>query len=579
MKPKLMKALRLFLFVVIILICTENAGASADGSIVKPFSVSDAIRLQDSGKYWVQGFIVGCVKSNGTITSSYSKTNLALGSDPVGTAHLSIQLPNNAVREVLNLLDHPENVGKRIKIYGSFTGYYGVPGVKSVTSCEWYSGPGIIVSPAPARLTVGSLVKLKITGVELTEDIVLLSEDETGLTVSPSRLPADAVNEEVIIRSKQPGDFALIIRSDTIEERIVVTSNAKSKDNFLSRLKVGKEVLKLKEGLYEYTAKPVSFDSLSIEVEAEPNDREAKIIKGTGRIPLKIGENTINIWIESGVGTIRVYSLHIVRKCDPPFIVRHPENASVCRNKTHTFKVKASGNGLSYQWFREELPIVGAVNETLLLDSLDFEKDYGYYYVKIAGGCGSVSSDKARLWISDPLPSPLLLDAPDTLPAGSRCKVRVGEGEGYKDVTRYKWTFSEEEAWFYWSTGDNTPVTYLNVGSGSGTLKAEITHVCGKRSVSKRIKVIPGTAATGTKELIEEQSFRVFTTSDHELFIENNAGKIDNILIFNLRGQSVYSGKDILTSQIVLIKDWEPGVYPVVITVDGSVYKRKIIKW
>ena len=61
---------------------------------------------------------------------------MALAADPNETNKektVAVQLPVGALRSAINLLDHPENLGKELAICGDLTAYFGLPGVKNAT--------------------------------------------------------------------------------------------------------------------------------------------------------------------------------------------------------------------------------------------------------------------------------------------------------------------------------------------------------------------------------------------------------------------------------------------------------------
>lgn len=100
---------------------------------------------------WVTGYIVGWVNVD------ISNTNIELGADFTVPANLntniliasradekdpslvaSVQLPSGAVRDALNLKDHPENLYQQVTIYGEVgRKYCGAYGVRSVSDYKW----------------------------------------------------------------------------------------------------------------------------------------------------------------------------------------------------------------------------------------------------------------------------------------------------------------------------------------------------------------------------------------------------------------------------------------------------------
>ena len=106
-------------------------------------TISQARNSAGAEDVWVSGYIVG-----GDLTPSAasfdipftSRTNLVLGPKSITidrSACMSLQLPAGDVREALNLVDNPENLGRRIYVKGDVVeAYYGIPGIKNVSEFE-----------------------------------------------------------------------------------------------------------------------------------------------------------------------------------------------------------------------------------------------------------------------------------------------------------------------------------------------------------------------------------------------------------------------------------------------------------
>ncbi|MBR3009871.1 MAG: chitobiase/beta-hexosaminidase C-terminal domain-containing protein [Prevotella sp.] len=98
-------------------------------------------------KVWVKGYIVGYVEGQAYATGAHfdadgceTKTNLLLATNYNETNVencIPVQLPNGDVRNDLNLQDHPDNLGKEVKLYGYVLKYFSVPGFKNVTAYEF----------------------------------------------------------------------------------------------------------------------------------------------------------------------------------------------------------------------------------------------------------------------------------------------------------------------------------------------------------------------------------------------------------------------------------------------------------
>ena len=89
----------------------------------------------------VKGYIVGSIDDKSISDANFSsaavlKTNLLLADNADETditKCLAVQLPSNAVRDALNLVDNPGNYKKYVTLTGSLEKYFGVAGLKSVT--------------------------------------------------------------------------------------------------------------------------------------------------------------------------------------------------------------------------------------------------------------------------------------------------------------------------------------------------------------------------------------------------------------------------------------------------------------
>jgi hypothetical protein len=133
--------------------------------------------------------------------------------------------------------------------------------------------------------------------------------------------------------------------------------------------------------------------------------------------------------------------------CDPatltlmalPVITSQPQGLSLGGGMPATFTVAASGPGpLSYQWRRNGLPLSGATNATLLLDSIR-RNDAGHYSVLVINPAGAVASSAAHLTVLIP---PAISSQPQNqsvLPGASATFSVVASGVG---TLQYQWQFN-----------------------------------------------------------------------------------------------------------------------------------------
>ena len=103
-------------------------------------SVPQAKENVGAAGVWVYGYIVGGDLSsskasfNGPFTS---RTNLVIAARAGTTdrdACLSVQLQKGEIRDALNLVDHPENLGRTVFLQGTVVdAYYGIPGLRDLS--------------------------------------------------------------------------------------------------------------------------------------------------------------------------------------------------------------------------------------------------------------------------------------------------------------------------------------------------------------------------------------------------------------------------------------------------------------
>ena len=116
----------------------ESAGEVPEDAM----DVATARRSAGAKGVWVYGYIVGTFKSTNHIQSEApytSATSLAISGKTTVTSNdscLSVELKKGELRDALNLVDTPENRGRKVFLKGDLVeAYYGLPGIKNVT--EW----------------------------------------------------------------------------------------------------------------------------------------------------------------------------------------------------------------------------------------------------------------------------------------------------------------------------------------------------------------------------------------------------------------------------------------------------------
>ena len=119
-------------------------GSGGDNSAGKVISVGEAGDHLGENDVWLTGYIVGGdLSSTGknVKTSDITKnTHLALAERSSITTKAScvaVELPKGKVRDALNLVDHPDLIGRRVTVKGDLVEkYYGTVGLKSTSDYE-----------------------------------------------------------------------------------------------------------------------------------------------------------------------------------------------------------------------------------------------------------------------------------------------------------------------------------------------------------------------------------------------------------------------------------------------------------
>ena len=119
----------------------NSSGGGEDRNEPDAISVSDVTNHIGEKGVWVYGYIVGgdlTSAGKSVKTSGISKaTHLALADRSSITSKascLAVELPKGAVRDALNLVEHPGLIGQRVYVKGDLVaGYFGTRGMKSTS--------------------------------------------------------------------------------------------------------------------------------------------------------------------------------------------------------------------------------------------------------------------------------------------------------------------------------------------------------------------------------------------------------------------------------------------------------------
>lgn len=123
-----------------------GAGGEGPGSVPQDmsgaYSIGQARNKADSGEkgVWVYGYIAGgdCTSKTCSFSAPFkSNSNIVLSPGPesaVRESCLAVQLRQGDIRDALNLVDHPELVGRMVYLKGDLVPkYYGLPGLQNIS--------------------------------------------------------------------------------------------------------------------------------------------------------------------------------------------------------------------------------------------------------------------------------------------------------------------------------------------------------------------------------------------------------------------------------------------------------------
>jgi hypothetical protein len=120
-----------------------GGGSTGGSSSEEALTVAQARTSAGVEDVWVSGYIVGgdLTSTSASFASPFeSRTNILIGPKSTTSARsscLSVQLAAGEAREMLNLVDNPLNLGRKVLLKGNIVeAYYGMPGMKNITDFE-----------------------------------------------------------------------------------------------------------------------------------------------------------------------------------------------------------------------------------------------------------------------------------------------------------------------------------------------------------------------------------------------------------------------------------------------------------
>ncbi len=123
--------------------------------------------------------------------------------------------------------------------------------------------------------------------------------------------------------------------------------------------------------------------------------------------PAVADAGSLTVVVTNGAGQTVTSSAAIltVNAVPTPVITVQPAaNTVVTAPDGATFSVTATGNGLSYQWYKNSAVITGATSATYTVTATDLSATADQYFVKVSNAAGHVDSNTATLAVAPPKP-------------------------------------------------------------------------------------------------------------------------------------------------------------------------------
>jgi hypothetical protein len=125
------------------------------------------------------------------------------------------------------------------------------------------------------------------------------------------------------------------------------------------------------------------------------------------------------ITTNASISSLGVFSFE-----SPPVIVVPPASQTVLQGGTASFNVTATGSGLSYQWFFNNMTIPTATGSVFSLTNISSGAG-GSYGVVVTDSAGSVTSAPAILTVNAPPAARLISPGHGTVQLSANCAPRI----------------------------------------------------------------------------------------------------------------------------------------------------------
>jgi hypothetical protein len=255
----------------------------------------------------------------------------------------------------------------------------------------------------------------------------------------------------------------------------------------------------------------------------------------------------------------------------PLTIIEHPSSATKCEGDNISFSIEASGNNLSYVWYKDDVEIENSESSVLSIDLIT-ESDAGSYYCAVSDDDETINSEPALLTVHT-LVGISTQPEPVDLKVGETAQFPV---DAIGSITSYQWY------------KDSEPLSDANNVSGSLTNTLTISNVSLDDEGMYKCEIVGSCNTEITDEVtlsintgvysIENMGIEISPNPTEDfLFIKSEKDiKINHVKLINNEGKIAKSiDKDYNT---IDVSGLSKGLYLLIIIDDENTkYSKKVI--
>jgi hypothetical protein len=252
-------------------------------------------------------------------------------------------------------------------------------------------------------------------------------------------------------------------------------------------------------------------------------------------------------------------------------ITLQPTDVTACEGTNASFSVDASGTALAYSWQKDGVPVDGENSSTLQLNGLT-DAEEGSYNCVVTGTCGEVTSSEAVLTVHD---TTKITSQPEDKEVTENNNLTLSvSAEGYNLTYQWRKDGSPLSDDSHYS---GTTTSQLTINSATtddaGSYEVVVSGDCGEvTSESAEVSIVTGLQdlSEGNIQLYPNPTKGSVTIHGKEL-----AGQ--RIVIKNIVGVTVYSGKLEHDKEVIHLDHLNKGIYLVKVNTEKGEYMQKII--